>query len=58
MVLRKRTLAIALVAAVAATGMIVAPSNAATPASKIVTIWSGAQSAKDDEQTQIGRAHV
>ena len=53
MVLRKRTLAIALVAAVAATGMIVAPSNAATSASKIVTIWSGAQSAKDDEQTPI-----
>ncbi len=53
MILRKRSLAITLVAAIAATGMIVAPSNAATSAAKIVTIWSGAASAKDDEQTPI-----
>jgi len=53
MILRKRSLAIALVAAVAATGMIVAPSNAATSAAKVVTIWSGTASAKDDEQTPI-----
>ena len=54
MILRKRSLATALVLAVATSGVIVAPSFAATStASKTVTIWSGAASAKDDEQTPI-----
>jgi len=54
MILRKRSLATALVLAVATSGVIVAPSFAATStASKTVTIWSGASSAKDDEQTPI-----
>ena len=53
MILRKRSLATALVLAVAASGAIVAPSFAADNASKTVTIWSGASSAKDDEQTPI-----
>ena len=53
MILRKRSLATALVLAVAASGVIVAPSFAADTSSKTVTIWSGASSAKDDEQTPI-----
>ncbi len=53
MILRKRSLATALVLALAASGAIVAPSFAADTASKTVTIWSGATSAKDDEQTPI-----
>ncbi len=53
MILRKRSLATALVLAVAASGAIVAPSFAAENPAKVVTIWSGATSAKDDEQTPI-----
>jgi arabinogalactan oligomer / maltooligosaccharide transport system substrate-binding protein len=53
MILRKRSLATALVLAVAASGVIVAPSFAAVNPAKVVTIWSGAASAKDDEQTPI-----
>jgi arabinogalactan oligomer/maltooligosaccharide transport system substrate-binding protein len=53
MILRKRSLATALVLAVAASGAIVAPSFAAENPAKIVTIWNGATSAKEDEQTPI-----
>jgi len=53
MILRKRSLATAVVLAVAVSGVIVAPSFAADATGKTVTIWSGATSAKDDEQTPI-----
>jgi arabinogalactan oligomer/maltooligosaccharide transport system substrate-binding protein len=53
MILRKRSLATALVLAVSASGVIVAPSFAAVNPSKVVTIWNGATSAKEDEQTPI-----
>ena len=53
MILRKRSLATALVLAVAATGAIVAPSFAASEATTTITIWNGAESAAKDQQTPI-----
>ena len=52
MIIRKRSLATALVLAVAASGAIVAPSFAAVNPAKTVTIWMDSN-AKDDEQTPI-----
>ena len=53
MILRKRSLATALVLAVAASGAIVAPSFAASSATTTITIWNGAESADKDQQTPI-----
>lgn len=53
MILRKRSLATALVLAVAASGAIVAPSFAASKPAQTVTIWNGATDAKMDAQTPI-----
>jgi arabinogalactan oligomer/maltooligosaccharide transport system substrate-binding protein len=53
MILRKRSLATALVLAVAASGAIVAPSFAASAATTTITIWNGAESAEKDQQTPI-----
>ena len=53
MILRKRSLATALVLAVAASGAIVAPSFAAANAANTVTIWNGAETAAKDAQTPI-----
>jgi len=56
MILRKRSLATALVLAVAASGAIVAPSFAAANASNTVTIWNGVADATKDAQTPIIKA--
>ena len=53
MILRKRSLATALVLAVAASGAIVAPSFAAVNPAKVVTIWVGVADATKDQQTPI-----
>ncbi|MCF8535206.1 MAG: extracellular solute-binding protein, partial [Candidatus Nanopelagicaceae bacterium] len=53
MILRKRSLATALVLAVAASGAIVAPSFAAVNPAKTVTIWVGVADATKDQQTPI-----
>ncbi len=53
MILRKRSLATALVLAVAASGAIVAPSFAAVTAANTVTIWVGVADATKDQQTPI-----
>ena len=53
MILRKRSLATALVLAVAASGAIVAPSFAAANAANTVTIWNGAETSAKDAQTPI-----
>ena len=53
MILRKRSLATALVLAIAASGAIVAPSFAAVNPAKTVTIWNGAETAAKDAQTPI-----
>jgi len=53
MKLRMRGLAVAVVAATAAGAFVSAPSQAADSAARTVTIWSGAQDAKSDNQTPI-----
>ncbi|MEY3279666.1 MAG: hypothetical protein RIR63_858, partial [Actinomycetota bacterium] len=53
MILSKRSLATALVLAVAASGAIVAPAVAKVNPAKVVTIWNGAETAAKDAQTPI-----
>lgn len=53
MISRKRSLAAALVVAVAASTAVASPSFAATNAARTVTIWNGNDSAAKDQQTPI-----
>jgi len=53
MKLRMRGLAVAVAAATATGAFVAVPSQAADSAARTVTIWSGAQDAKSDNQTPI-----